>query len=106
MEKRDLSLMDSIMNGIDQTDEWMDIQLNDPGLKAAASQLRRAMERAKAYLPKELYNELSDAQSGELAAHSDLAILYGMHVAAVIQAVAANPSELTRFWEERKEVQA
>ena len=63
MEKRDLSLMAGIMNGIDQTDEWMDIQLNDPGLKAAASQLRRAMERAKAYLPKELYNELSDAQS-------------------------------------------
>ena len=34
MEKRDLSLMAGIMNGIDQTDEWMDIQLNDPGLKA------------------------------------------------------------------------
>ena len=103
MEKRALSIMADIMDGIEQTDEWTELQMNDPGIKEAASRLNRALEAAEKYIPRKVYAELSDAHSEAIAAYSDVAILYGMRVAAVIQAVAANPSEMTRFWLERQE---
>ena len=103
IDKKALSMMADIMDGIEQTDEWTEIVKNDPGIKDAASRWNQALESAKTYLPRAIYNELSDAQCGEVAAYSDITILYGMHVAAVIQSVAANPSELTRFWLERQE---
>ena len=46
---------------------------------------------------------MADAHSGVVATYSDVAILYGMRVAAVIQAVTANPAAITRFWLERQE---
>lgn len=102
MTEKDLSLMADIMNGVAQSDEWGEIQKNDPGITAAQAELDRARERARAYLPREVYDDLCDAEGSDAAAYCDAAILYGMHVAATIQAVAANPAELSRFWLERR----
>ena len=101
IDKKTLSTMADIMDGIVQSEEWAELQMNDPGIKAAESRLRRAMENARAYLPAEDYMELSDAQTGEVSAHCDVALLYGMRVTALIQAATANPSEMTRFLLER-----
>ena len=101
IDERALSTMADIMGGIEQTDEWRDIQMNDPGVKAAHSRWDQALESAKAYLPQTLYNELSDANCGEVAAYCDVAILYGMRVAEIIRAVSTNPAEMTRYWLER-----
>ena len=103
IDKRALSMMADIMDGIEQTDEWAELQMNDPGIKDADSRLNRALEAAEKYIPRNVYAELADAHSGVVAAYSDVAILYGMRVAAVIQAVTANPAAMTRFWLERQE---
>lgn len=103
IDKRALSIMADIMDGIEQTDEWTEFQMNDPGIKDADSRLNRALDAAEKYIPREVYAELADAHSGVVAAYSDVAILYGMRVAAVIQAVTANPAAITRFWLERQE---
>ena len=106
MEKRALSIMADIMKGIEQTDEWTELQMNDPGIKNADSRFNRALEAVEKYIPRKVYVELSDAHSGVVAAYSDVAILYGMRVAAVIQAVTANPAAMTRFWLKRAEASA
>lgn len=103
IDKKALSIMADIMDGIEQTDEWAELQMNDPGIKDADSRLNRALEAAEKYIPRKVYAELADAHSGAVAAYSDVAILYGMRVAAVIQAVTANPAAMTRFWLEKQE---
>lgn len=102
IDKKALSMMADIMDGIEQTDEWTEFQMNDPGIKDADSRLNRTLEAAEKYIPRKVYVELADAHAGVVAAYSDVSILYGMRVAAVIQSVTANPSEMTRFWLERK----
>ena len=78
IDKKTLSTMADIMDGIVQSEEWAELQMNDPGIKAAESRLHRAMENARAHLPAEDYMELSDAQTGEVSAHCDVALLYGI----------------------------
>lgn len=101
-DKEELSLMADIMAGIISSDEWNDIQLHDPDIKAAENRRKRVLESAKAYLPREVYVELSDAQGGEVAAYIVPAIMYGIHVAEVIREVSANPTELSRYYLERR----
>ena len=103
IDKEALSIMANIMDGIEQTDEWTELQINDPGIKDADRRLNMALDAAEKYIPRKVYAELADAHSGAVAAYSDVAILYGMRVAAVIQAVTANPAAITRFWLERVE---
>lgn len=103
IDKKALSVMADIMDGIEQTDEWTELQMNDPGIKAADRRLNSALQRAEAYLPRELYAELSDAHCETVSSYCDVAILYGMRVAAIIQAAVANPAEITGFFLERRE---
>lgn len=103
MEQRSIAMMADIMGGIEQTDEWTELQMNDPGIQDAESRFHQALEEAEAYLPREVYVKLSDTQGGVASAYSSVAILYGMRVAAGIQAVVANPAEITRFWLDKKE---
>ena len=49
IDKKALSTMADIMDGIVQSEEWAELQMNDPGIKAAESRLHRAMEKAKAF---------------------------------------------------------
>lgn len=71
-------------------------------IKAAENRLKRVMESAKAYLPREVYVELSDAQSENVETYIEPAIMYGIHVAEVIREVSANPTELSRYYLERR----
>lgn len=103
IDKKALSVMADIMDGIEQTDEWSEIQMNDPGIKAAECCLDSALQKAEAYLPRELYTELSDAHCTAVSAYCDAAILYGMRVSSIIQTVAANSAEITGFLLERRE---
>lgn len=99
--EKEVSMMAEIMDSILQTDEWMEMQLNDPGIKAADSVFEQALDKAKGYIPHDLYVELSDTRCGVIAAYADAAVLYGMNVITTIQRVAANPHELSRFWLQR-----
>ena len=103
MDKKALSIMADIMDGIEQTDEWTELQINDPGIKDADRRLNMALDAAEKYIPRKVYAELADAHSGAVAAYSDVAILYGMQVATVIQEITAHPAAMTRFWLERQE---
>lgn len=102
IDEKALSTMADIMIGIEQTDEWTELQVNDPGIKAAESRLNRALEVAEVHLPREAYMELSDAHCEVVSAYNDIAILYGMRVAEVIRHMTENPAELTRFWLENR----
>ena len=103
IDKEALSIMANIMDGIEQTDEWTELQINDPGIKDADRRLNMALDAAEKYIPRKVYAELADAHSGAVAAYSDVAILYGMRVATVIQEITAHPAAMTRFWLERQE---
>lgn len=102
MTRKELQMMSDIMDGIEQTEEWTELQMSDPGIKDADSRLNRALEATEKYIPRKVYAELANAHCGAVAAYSNIAILYGMRIAAVIQAVAANPTALTRFWTNKK----
>lgn len=106
MSDKNLALMDDIVQSICQTDEWNEIQLNDPRITAARDRWEAALERARAFLPNELYMELSDAQAGEVAYTSDAGILLGIHVADAIRDVASRPADLSRHILERMEGRA
>lgn len=96
MNEKNLVLMDDIMQMVVQADEWQDIQLNDPRIAAARDHWNAVLERAKAFLPKEIYIELEDAEAGEVSATSDAGILFGIHVANAIRDVASRPADLSR----------
>ena len=52
IDEKALSIMADIMDGVEQTDEWKDIQMGDPGIEAAEGRWSRALESAKPYLPR------------------------------------------------------
>ena len=58
IDKRALSIMADIMDGIEQTDEWTEFQMNDPGIKDADSRLNRALDAAEKYIPREVYADV------------------------------------------------
>ena len=99
--EREISLAAELLDAVTQTEEWGRRQTTDPGISATRNRCRAALEKARAYLPAELYMELSDAQSAEVAAHCDVAIMYGFYVAEVIRSVVANPAKLSEYWLQR-----
>lgn len=101
INSKNLALMDSIMGGITQADEWDKIQMYDPEITAASDRWEAAMEQAKALIPRELYNELYDAHEAGTSAIGDVGILYGIHVADVIREVASSPADLSRHIQKR-----
>ena len=105
IDKGTLSLMADIMNGITSADEWTRIQTNDPGIAAADDMLDKALRDAKPYLPRAIYEELSNASVSIASAYSDAGILYGIHVATVIRDVTARPEGMSWYYLERKETQ-
>lgn len=105
MNDKNLALMDGIMGGISQLPEWAEIQLHDPMIVAADARWKAAIEEAKALLPRELYDELSDASFDEIVAHSSAGILFGIHVADAIRDVASRPADLSRHILKRLEAQ-
>lgn len=96
MNDKNLAMMDEIMGTITQFDEWADIQIHDPMITAADDQFEAAMERAKAFIPKEFYDELYDTHEAKASALGDAGILFGLRVADVIRDVASRPADLSR----------
>ena len=90
--------MADIMDGSIHSEGWTEIQLNDPGIVAAERRIESGLKRAEHFLPKDLYMEIADSHVGGLSAYIDAAILYGIHTADVIQSIAANPSELSKYY--------
>lgn len=101
IEDKNLTLMDDIMGGITQADEWNNIQTSDPMITAASDRWSVALEQAETLLPKELYKELCDAHTDGLSAIGDAGILFGIHVADVIRDVSSRPADLSRHIMER-----
>ena len=102
MNKKNLSLMDDIMFvGLARTDEWNDILLHDPMIAAADARWRAALEKAKAFLPTEIYMELDAANADEVIANGDAGILFGIRVADAIRDAVARPADLSRHILER-----
>ena len=101
INNKSLALMDDIMGMVTQADEWQDIQMHGPIITAATARWNAALEQAKALLPKELYNELCNAETDEVSAIGDAGILFGIHVADVIRDVASRPADLSRHIIER-----
>ena len=102
IDKKTLSIADEIVGAINQTDVWTELQREDPGIKDAEDRYDKALEAAQ--LPREVCIALSDACGVVIAAYSTAAILYGMRVAAALQAVVSDPAELSRYWLAGKEV--
>lgn len=103
MNDKNVVLMDDIMQGICQTDEWQDILSCDPRIVAANAHWNNAMEKVKSLVPQELYDELCEANAGEVIAAGDTGILFGIRVADVIRDVASRPADLSRHILERME---
>ena len=99
---KNLSLMDDIMFvGLERTDEWNRVQLSDPMITTANARWRAALEKAKAFLPTEIYMELDAANADEVTANGDAGILFGIRVADAIRDVITRPADLSRHILER-----
>lgn len=101
MQRKDLMLMDELMAGITSSKEWCDIQINNPEITRGSAHLSNIMEKVKNLLPRNLYLELSEAQTDATASYIDPAIMYGIHVAFVLMSTAAQPEALSQYVLER-----
>lgn len=97
INSKNLALMDSIMDGITRVDEWEERQKGDLMIAAADDRWEAAMKQARAFLPKELYDELCELHEDKAIAVADAGILFGIHVADVIRDVVSKPADLSRY---------
>ena len=99
MEKQkinNMALVDNIMEVITQTDEWQEIQLNDPRVVASTNALR---EKMAALRPLFSFREYSGLEAAVWRAASSIvepAIMYGIHVAFALQDVTGRIPDFSR----------
>lgn len=93
---KNLTLMADIMKGIYQSDEWQDILTHDPRITAADARYSAALEKAKDWLPKALYVELSDAHTDEITDAGEIGVLFGIRVTDVIWGASSKSTDLSR----------
>ena len=98
LNKAELEMAAEIVDGILQTDAWGHVERTDPCVKHAEDNWDKMLQRIEKVVPREVYVDLSDAHTGVVAAHADIGILYGLHVATVMREAVANPVALTRHW--------
>ena len=100
-----LSLIVDIMDAITDSQEWSRRQTKDPIIIDAEKRQSQALERAKAYLPIEIFNELDDANTRISSAYGDAGIMYGLYIAAniadLLKEIGANPFALSEIYLER-----
>lgn len=101
--EKQIAIVDQIVSGVLQTDEWLNIQLNDPAIKRASEKFADVLDRLKPLVPEELADELDIAVGECLSALETPAIMYGVFVADAIRTVSANPSDVSRHMLERIE---
>lgn len=100
VDKIDLDLMNEIMDAVIGTEKWEKIQ-NDPLIQEARKALYRDLDWIRANISPKYAVKLEDRVATLLSHTSDAAILYGIHVAGVLQAVAADPAILSKHIMER-----
>lgn len=103
MDKNALSLVADIMYTVTDSEEWANRQANDPCINEAETLKENALEKAQAYLPRNVYMALSDAVTHIASAYSDAGIMYGMYVANALEKVIENPFALSGFYLDRME---
>lgn len=101
MDKIDLELMNEIMDAVIGTEKWEKMQKEDPLILEAWADLRRELGWIESRTSPKYAGELEDMVYSLLSHTSDAAILYGIHVAGVLQAVAADPAILSKHIMER-----
>ena len=93
--------MNEIMDGVTGTEKWDRIQKEDPLILEAWEELRLNLEWIEAHTSREYAGKLEDMVYTLISHTSDAAILYGIHVAGVLQGVAADPAILSKHIMER-----
>ena len=101
MSDKNVRLMDDLMQTIVQTDEWEDIQENDPEIKRTNKELVQTLKELKKIVPSDLYYRIEGAVYNYSNAVEYAAMLYGMHIVDAIRDVSARPCDLSRHVMER-----
>lgn len=91
MSDKNVRIMDELMQTIATTDEWEDIQENDPDIKRADRELVETLHEVSNLIPKELYSKIEETIYGYTNAIEFAAMLYGIHVVTAIRDVSARP---------------
>ncbi len=97
MKQKSLAMMDAILGAISESREWIEIQNTSPVIVEAFASMDAAVEKARAYIPADLCDELEIAQSAAIGAIGEAGILYGIHVGDVIHQTTADPIPLAHF---------
>ncbi len=84
-------IFEDVVDSIMQTEEWLQIEMNDPRINEAENAVMALLDGIKEQIPDDTYNQLMDAIWGLAAATAETATLYGMSVANTLREVAANP---------------
>ena len=93
---KNLLLMDDLISGITQTDEWAAIERNDPFIQSAANALSEALETLRESVPREVVDELQRRADDQAFAYINAAMLYGIHVAIALLDASTRPGDLSR----------
>ena len=91
-----LVLVDDIMNAITQTDEWQEIQLNDPRVVASTNALREKMAALRPLFSFKEYSGLERVVLEAATSIAEPAIMYGIHVAFALQDVTGRIPDFSR----------
>lgn len=97
----DLSLMDEIMQAVEQTGQAASIDNENPEMAYLAGKHQKLVEKVAPFLTvaeKEAFEESFASYGVAVAAAYTL---YGMHVMSVLLNVAANPNQLSKHVMER-----
>ncbi len=92
-----VEIIKNVVDGIMQTKKWDKIAREDPQIAEAESKLNAIMEAVSAKVTKTVFDELENAVVFAENAYTDAAVLYGMHVAQLLQMTAANPSAYSAY---------
>ena len=96
MSDKNVRIVDELMQTIVQTDEWGDIQENDPDIKWSDRELTATLQEVRSLIPGELYHRIEEAIYGYSNAVESAAMLYGIHVVTAIRDVSARHFDLSR----------
>ncbi len=88
---KNFEIVDCMMDGILQTDEWRRISMNDPQIVAGQAQLNALMDKLAERVPRKMMMDLEEAINQASIAGWDAAVLYGIHVGLAVRKIAADP---------------
>lgn len=96
MEKKDLNLMDDLMQAIGETECWWEVQNTDPAIVQAKNILSQHLGWVQ-QIDKQGAENLDGAIWSLVNAYTNAAILYGIHIATVLHMASSIPSGLSGY---------